>query len=376
MHPAAVPNDPYWNSQWDLQDSATSQYGINLPTARDYFNGEPGTGVRVAIIDTGITVHSDLPTQPINWNQNGWDFFSDDSNPSDPGDACSTTRTTSSWHGTHVAGTIAAQTNNGKGVAGIAPATQLVIARALGPCGGSLTDVADAIRWSAGLPITNRLVNPPTLTNPAKVINLSLGGSSPTCLTYIQDAITAARAAGSLVVVAAGNSAVNASGFVPANCTGVVNVAAVGQTGKRAYYSNYGTSATIAAQGGDARVNAPNPSGQIYSTLNTGTTVPVAETYVPYQGTSMATPHVTGVAALLLSAKSNLTPDELTNLLTTSSTAFPADSSANSCQLVGCGAGILNASAALALLASTYTTQVDSVTALQLFPESQKPEKY
>ena len=363
MYPADIPNDPYWNTQWSLQDSPTSQFGIGLPTARGYFNGDPGAGVRVAIIDTGITVHSDLPTQPISWSQNGWDFYSDDTNPSDPGDACTTTRSNSSWHGTHVAGIVAAQTNNGKGVAGIAPATQLVIARALGPCGGSLTDIADAIRWSAGLSITNRINNPPTLTNPAKVINLSLGGSSPTCSTYLQDAITAAVGAGSLVVVAAGNGALDASGFTPANCVGVVNVAAIGQTGKKAYYSDFGTSVTLAAQGGDARVNAPNATGAIYSTLNTGTTTPLAETYVPYQGTSMAAPHVAGVAALLFSAKPNLTPAELTNILTTSSTPFPPDASLTSCQIKGCGSGILNASAALALLAQSYSTVVNSVSA-------------
>ena len=143
-----------------------------------------------------------------------------------------------------------------------------------------------------------------------------------------------------MVVVAAGNSNANAANFTPANCDGVVTVAATGNTGKRAYYSNYGTSVEIAAPGGDAQLGQT-----ILSTLNAGTQGPGADSYANYQGTSMATPHVVGVVSLMLSAKPTLTPAQVTSMLQSTATQFPAGST---CTTSTCGAGIVNAGAAVA----------------------------
>ena len=370
MYPTATaPNDTNWTEQWSMQDSLESPYGISLPTARTYFSGPLGAGVRVAILDTGITDHPDLPDNPIDWTNRGWDFVDSDSDPHDPGDyhpnslaLATCAASNSSWHGTHVAGTIAAKTDNAVGVAGIAPGVELIIGRVLGECGGYLSDIASAIRWSAGL----LEVGVPQLSNPAKIVNLSLGGSG-SCSPTMQTAITDARNAGTLVVVAAGNSNVDVSNSVPANCNGVVAVAAVGQAGKRAYYSNYGTSVTIAAQGGDSTVNTPNSVGEIISTLNLGATTPGASGYVAYQGTSMATPHAVGVAALLLSAHPALTVTELTEILQYSSTAFPNSTGPNACANSSgvnsnkCGAGILNAGQALKSLGALENLSLPSI---------------
>ena len=179
----------------------------------------------------------------------------------------------------------------------------------------------------------------PTNTTPDRVVNISLGGSGA-CGSTMQNAINAATAAGTLVVVAAGNSNGDASGFSPANCANVITVAATGHTGKRAYYSNYGSSVEIAAPGGDAQLGKT-----ILSTLNAGTTTPGADSYANYQGTSMATPHVVGVAALVLAQNPNLTPAQVTSALRSSATPFPAGST---CSTSTCGSGIVNAAAAVA----------------------------
>jgi serine protease len=174
------------------------------------------------------------------------------------------------------------------------------------------------------------------------VLNLSLGGTGA-CDTTTQNAINSARSRGAVVVVAAGNSNTNAINSSPANCAGVITVAATNRSGGKASYSNYGTNVTIAAPGGD------NGAG-ILSTLNSGTTTPAADNYAWYMGTSMATPHVAGVVALMLSANPNLTPDDVAAKLKSTARAFPAACS-------GCGAGIVNAAAAVnAALASATTT--------------------
>ena len=172
----------------------------------------------------------------------------------------------SSWHGTHVSGTIGAVSDNGIGVAGINQNSKIQPLRVLGKCGGYTSDIADAIRWSAGLPVSGIPNNNPT---PDRVVNISLGGSGA-CDSVTQSAINAAVAAGTVVVVAAGNSTSDASNFTPANCDNVITVAATGHTGSRAYYSNYGTSVEIAAPGGDAQLGKT-----ILSTLNAGTETPV-----------------------------------------------------------------------------------------------------
>ena len=185
----------------------------------------------------------------------------------------------------------------------------------------------------------------PANPTPAKVINMSLGGSG-SCPTTLQSAITAARSRGTVVVVAAGNENVNASGSTPANCTGVVTVAATTNTGGRASYSHFGAVVDLAA-----------PGSGIYSTLNAGTTTPGADSFASYSGTSMATPHVAAVAALMLSVNSALTPDNVETMLKSSSKAFPATCSQ-------CGSGLLDASAAIDAAKGTTPAPTPAPTAV------------
>jgi serine protease len=334
-----VPNDTSYASQWQYYEAAG---GLNLPAAWDK---STGAGVVVAVIDTGVRPHADLAANLLP----GYDFIADtvvandgngrDADPSDPGDwvaanECGYTHAaqSSSWHGTHVSGSIAAVTNNASGVAGVAYGAKIVPARVLGKCGGYTSDIADAIIWASGGTVTGVPAN----ANPARVINMSLGGSGA-CDATTQAAINSARSRNTVVVVAAGNSNANAANYSPASCTGVITVAAVGRTGARAYYSNYGAVVDVAAPGGDMSTGTANG---IYSTLNAGTSTPGADSYAYYQGTSMATPHVVGVVALMLAKNPALTPDEVETRLKASTRAFPGTCSQ-------CGTGIVDASAAV-----------------------------
>jgi serine protease len=337
MTAQAIPTDPSYSQQWDLFESAG---GINAPAAWDR---STGAGINVAVIDTGYRPHADLAGQILQ----GYDFITNttiandgngrDSDASDPGDwttagQCAAgvpaTDQNSSWHGTHVAGTIAAKANNGQGIAGIAYNARIVPARVLGKCGGYTSDIADAMIWASGGSVSSIPAN----ANVARVLNLSLGGSGA-CDTTTQNAINSARSRGAVVVVAAGNSNTDATTSSPANCAGVIAVAATGRNGGKASYSNTGSNVTVAAPGGD------NGAG-ILSTLNAGTTTPGADSYAYYMGTSMATPHVAGVVALMLSADPNLTPDDVAAKLKSTARAFPA-----ACP--GCGTGIVDAGAAV-----------------------------
>jgi serine protease len=341
MQKLLTPNDTRYNEQWHYFEATA---GINAPAAWDKATG---TGVVVGIVDTGYRPHADLSGQILQ----GYDFISDtfvsndgdgrDSDASDPGDAINagecgggqpTQFEASSWHGTHVAGTIAAKTNNALGVAGIAFNAKIVPARVLGKCGGYTSDIADAIVWESGGSVSGVPAN----ANPVKVINISLGGSGA-CDTTTQSAINSARSRGTSVIVAAGNSNANAANFSPANCSGVVTVASVNRSGGRSYFSNFGASVEVAAPGGDMRTSDSNG---ILSTLNDGTTSPGADSYAFYQGTSMATPHVVGVVALMLSVKPTLTPDQVLSILQSTARPFPATCSQ-------CGSGIVDALAAV-----------------------------
>ena len=333
-----TPNDTRYNEQWHYFESTG---GINAPPAWDK---STGTGVVVAVIDTGYRPHTDLAANILQ----GYDFIGDtfvandgngrDTDASDPGDwlnagECGpgdpSSFEASSWHGTHVAGTIAARTNNSLGVAGVAFNARVVPARVLGKCGGYTSDIADAIVWTSGGSVSGVPAN----ANPAKVLSISLGGGG-SCDTTTQNAINSARSRGASVIVAAGNSNANASNFTPANCSGVVTVAAVGRNGGKASYSNFGATVEVAAPGGSGGANS------VLSTLNAGTQGPAADSYALYNGTSMATPHVSGVVALMLSAKPTLTPDQVTSILQSTARAFPATCSQ-------CGSGIVNANAAV-----------------------------
>ena len=346
MRPVLSPNDTYYASeQWHYYDATG---GIKANEAWDVTNG---AGSVVAVIDTGITNHTDLNANILP----GYDFISDtfvsrdgngrDSNPNDEGDwnpvagecYAGSPVSNSSWHGTHVAGTVAAVTNNATGVAGVAYGAKIVPVRVLGRCGGLTSDIADAIVWASGGTVSGVPAN----ANPAEVINMSLGGSG-TCSTTYQNAINGAVGRGTTVVVAAGNSNVNVSGAVPANCSNVIAVASTTITGQRSSFSNYGTGIDIAAPGSD-----------IMSTLNAGTTTPGAQAYASYNGTSMATPHVAGVVALVQAvATTPKTPAQMEALLKSTVRAFPVTPT----QTIG--PGILNAKAAVdAANASPPTTQ-------------------
>jgi len=319
-----TPNDTNFSQQYGF---GTGAGGIRATEAWDITSG---AGTVVAVLDTGITNHSDLAANILP----GYDFIIDtavsvdgngrDSDPSDPGDAYG--GNPSSWHGTHVAGTIAAVTNNGKGVAGTAFSAKVVPVRVLGAGGGYDSDIADAIIWASGGTVSGVPAN----ANPAEVINLSLGGSGA-CGTTTQTAINGAVSRGTTLVIAAGNDNGNVSNASPANCNNVVAVGAVTSTGARASYSNYGTLVDVAA-----------PGSAVLSTLNAGTAGPGAESYASYSGTSMATPHVAGVVALIQSVSNPAkTPAQIEALLKSSARAFPSTPS----QPIG--TGIVNAKAAV-----------------------------
>ncbi|MER5869726.1 S8 family serine peptidase [Streptomyces sp. NPDC002044] len=355
---AATPNDTDYAKQWDLFEPTA---GMNVPAAWDKTTG---SGVTVAVIDTGYVAHSDLAANTVA----GYDFITSstaardgngrDNNPADQGDwsaagECSATSkaSDSSWHGTHVAGTIAAATGNGKGIAGIAYNARIQPVRVLGKCGGATSDIVDAITWASG----GSVPGVPANATPAKVINMSLGGSGA-CGTSYQNAINAAVGRGTTVVVAAGNSNADAAGFSPASCNNVINVAASNRTGDRSFYSNYGSIIDVAAPGGETRraTDTPGtvttPENGILSTLNAGTTTPGAENYKPYQGTSMAAPHVAGLAALLVAAKPSLTPAQIESAIKTNARPL-----AGTCT-GGCGTGLADATATVNAVATTPTT--------------------
>ncbi len=189
------------------------------------------------------------------------------------------------------------------------------------------------MKWAAGLRVTGVPNNP----NPAKVLNLSLGGSGA-CDATQQTAINSIVAAGTTVVVAAGNSNEDAASFNPASCNNVVAVAATNKNGQRAYYSNYGSVVDIAAT--RRRAELHNDPNGVLSTLNAGTTIPGADTYIYYQGTSMASPHVAGIASLVLSLIPTATPAQVTQILQNTVKAFPGGST---CNTSICGPGIANA---------------------------------
>lgn len=345
--PLLVPNDPGFSNQWHYTYAAGTSEGLNLPAAWDITTGS--SSIVVAVVDTGILPHSDLAGRTAA----GYDFIADtfvandgngrDNNPADPGDwilanECGGIHSAqdSSWHGTHVAGTIGAASNNGSGVVGVNWNAKILPVRVLGKCGGNISDIVDGMRWAAGLSVSGVPAN----ANPARVINMSLGGSG-TCSTTEQNAINAIVAAGTTVVVAAGNDNANASGYSPGNCNGVITVASNDRYGDRAFYSNYGSTIEVTAPGGDTTI----PTGGVLSTLDSGTTTPVNDnSYAYYQGTSMAAPHVAGLAALVLGQNPSMTPAELLTHLQVTARPF---SSGSSCNISQCGAGIVDAFNAL-----------------------------
>ncbi|MCU7919464.1 MAG: S8 family serine peptidase [Candidatus Thiodiazotropha sp. (ex Epidulcina cf. delphinae)] len=326
IHPAFTPNDPRYNEQWHYFDDTG---GIRLPLAWDTARGENAV---VAVLDTGYRPHPDLLPNILP----GHDMISDlfrandgdgrDDDAQDPGNYAPECYTyLSSWHGTHVAGTVAAIADNQVGVAGIAFRAKLLPVRVLGRCGGYMSDIADGIVWASGTSIAGIADN----QHPADVINLSLGGTFFGCPRTFSHAIETARRQGATIVAAAGNNSRDVSLTTPANCDGVIAVAATTREANRLPFSNFGDAIDVSA-----------PGMSILSTHNSGYVVADNDTYASKSGTSMAAPHVSGVAALLYAVKPDITPDEVERILTTTARPFPTE-------CIGCGSGILDAAAAV-----------------------------
>jgi serine protease len=341
------PNDPVFRSGL-LWHYLAPPNGMNALAAWSKAKGD--RSIVVAVIDTGL-----LPDHPdIKGSGNvleGYDFISDpvrkgdsaatgrNADPTDRGDACPPRLPSDSWHGSHVSGTIGvAGTNNEVGIAGVNWLVSVLPVRALGRCGGTIEDLAAAVRWSAGLAVPDA----PRNEHKADIINLSLGirlACTPQLVGALLDAIDAARKAGTTVVVAAGNEAVDIKGVTPAGCAGVISVAAADQRGYLTPYSNFGN-VTIMAPGGDLRRDDDQdkrPDG-IWSLVAPSQKHPAG--VAAYEGTSMAAPHVAAAIALTLTAKPELRgkPDEIAALLTRSVAKRP-----NGACVKPCGPGLLDA---------------------------------
>jgi serine protease len=358
--------DPMQDLQWYLDGT----YGINASKAWKISKGSPS--IVVAVLDTGITEHPDLDHNIVT----GYDFISDpansrdgngrDANPTDPGDYINSS-TPSSWHGTHVAGIIAAESND-IGITGIAPNVKISPVRVLGIRGGSESDIAAGINWSIGVKLSGIPANP----NPAKVVNLSIGSSSfSTCYSNspTQLAIDESKRRNVTLVTAAGNDNQLATNSYPGNCYGNITIGATGITGDRAYYSNYAgysrnqdifIGVDISAPGGDDLVGYNKPAnGLIWSTLNDGKTTVGRATYGGEQGTSMASPVAAGVVALMYSVRPTITYTKVWEILSGTTRSFKPNTDCEyqlldtplndgSTLTTGlCGIGIIDANAAL-----------------------------
>lgn len=357
VEPLVVPNDARYWQQWHFHDMSNEIAAANLPDAWDMTLGT--TDLVIAVVDTGFVSHADM--DGLNRVLPGYDFVSDsfvandgdgrDADASDPGnwvvasdigvlDLCTQTGS-SSWHGTHVAGTIGAASDNGIGVAGVNWVSKLLPVRVLGKCGGHLSDVLDGARWAAGISIPGAPAN----SHPARVINMSLG-SDTGCSVFVQSMVNDILATGAVIVAAAGNTGSSASGIAPGNCAGVIAVAAHDRNGNRAYYSSTGPTVALSAPGG-AQMWINDARG-VLSLVNRSLRVPQAspagDDYAFLQGTSMAAPHVAGVASLMLSLNPSLKPEHVRQKLRATARPFPAGST---CTVGQCGAGMLDAAAAL-----------------------------
>jgi serine protease len=407
-HHFVAPNDPLYPDgvggngpavgQWYLRaPTGAVQSSINVEPAWSITTGSPS--VVVAVLDTGVRFdHPDLLAVAAGGNLlPGYDMISDaavandgdgrDPDPSDPGDwltqaeisqrggpffQCSTAPESSSWHGTQTAGLVAALTNNGIGMASVGRNVRVLPVRVLGKCGGFDSDIIAGMRWAAGMTVPGVPANP----NRAQVINMSLGGEGA-CNAAYQDAVTAINAAGTVIVAAAGNSAGHAVG-VPANCAGVIAVGGLRHVGTKVGFSDLGPEIAISAPGGNCvNITAGAPClYPILTTSNSGATIPVAPIYTDSfntsLGTSFSAPLVAGTVALMLSAQPALTPLQVRLVLEATARPFPVTSSDNIggtviqctapqvniignpvdqleclCTIDTCGAGMLDAGAAV-----------------------------
>ncbi|MEK8030447.1 S8 family serine peptidase [Ideonella sp. DXS29W] len=392
----AAPNDPLYPGnqanatpkvgQWYLRpNSGEVKSSIDVEPAWAITTGS--SSVVVAVLDTGITNHPDLNNKVVA----GYDFVGyssdsvatandgdlDDADPHDPGDWITSAEdasgefkdcgaSDSSWHGTQVSGLVGASTGNGAGMAGIGRGVTVLPVRVLGKCGGYDSDIIAGMRWAAGFAVSGVATN----THPAKVLNLSLGSNGSCTAAYV-NVMTELESAGVSVIAAAGNDGLAVG--VPANCPNVVAVAGVRHTGTKVGYSNLGPEVVVSAPAG----NCVNETGAclypILTTVNTGTTGPAAasysDSYLATLGTSFSTPIVAGTVGLMLSADPALTPATVRSLLKSTARPFPtagADVGVSNClapsdvaqdaecycTTTTCGAGLLDAGAAVAAAAT------------------------
>lgn len=377
---AVPPNDPqYAAGQWYLKAPAGGDVAaVNAPPA---WQITPGlTRVVVAVLDTGVRYdHPDLKHKLLpgyDMISNPWianDDTGRDDNASDVGDSLSQAEidgnrvvfggcdveNTSSWHGTNVAGILGAQTDNGVGIAGLGWNVRILPVRVLGKCGGYDSDIIAGMRWAAGLAVDGLPLNP----NPARIINLSLGGEGA-CNDAYRNVLSELAARQVTVVASAGNSNGGAVSL-PANCApsspNVIGVGALRHTGEKVGYSALGSEITISAPGGNSE-----GGHYILATSNSGTTTAVPDaqggsTYVAGFGTSYVAPQVSAAAALMLSVNPRLTPAEIRSKLVASARAFPSSGSSacsapgaaaapclcNTAAPFNCGAGMLDVGAAV-----------------------------
>lgn len=353
-----TPDDTLWDLQWHFRNNGT-EAGQSAGGAGfvDFWTRQGQTGsadVTVAVVDTGLALsHPDIANSPN--IAPGWDMVTDpamgndgdgrDSDPNDPGDLCNPNRpgARDSFHGTHVAGTIgAAATNNGTGIAGGAWNVTIVPVRALGKCGGRLSDINDAIRWAGGImPVENDLGELVFNARPADIINLSIG-LFESCPASMQDAIDSVVDRGAIVVAAAGNARLSTAFYAPGGCQNVITVAAGDARGYIAPYSNFGPDVDVLAPGGDLDrddngdgrpdgVLSTRPATDCYDPV-TGT--PVASCYYAFeQGTSMAAPHVSAALALMSAREPNLTGPQLTAKLLGALSPRDGEQCTASCEL-------------------------------------------
>lgn len=406
----AAPNDPLYPQALRPNGPDSGQWYLRAPTAavvsaidieRAWARSRGSAQVVVAVLDTGVRFeHPDL-RRVADGGQllPGYDFVSNatvandgdgrDADPTDPGDWVSSSEagrspfnncgaSSSSWHGTATASLVGAAADNGIGMAGAAPGVRVLPVRVLGKCYGTDADIIAGMRWAAGLEVYDdggRLIPNPT---PAKVINMSLG-SGAACSAAYQAAVDEITARGVLIVAAAGNSAGGPVG-TPASCRGVLAVLALRHAGSKVGFSDLGPEIGIAAPGGNC-INIRPGTPCLYPILaatNTGAQGPVSSTWTDSYditvGTSFASPLVAAVAALMASVQPALTPAQLRGAMQSTARPFPTSGADNgpddptpvpSCTRVDlagpsgqcycttglCGAGMMDAGAAVAAVA-------------------------
>lgn len=372
---------------WFHQTLANQPTSINTGALWANFHGTSPTVV--AVLDTGV-----LPNHPMLRGHllPGYDFVSvpllaadsqnttpensRDADPTDPGDAITAKElqadlecgelSNSSWHGTFVSALLAGNSVPSEGIFSVNPNASILPVRVLGKCGGYASDIADAIRWSAGLPVNGVPSNP----FPARIINLSLGILDVCDAEVEGQAVLEARQAGSLVIAATGNTGGPVGS--PANCSGAFAVGAVDQTGLKAYYSNFGSTVQLSAPGGDE--NLP-----IWSASNSGTSGPAVHGYEAKIGTSFAAPMVSAAAAAYFSLNPNATIEALEQQLKSTSRPFRSiignptcttnqNNRACNCTTALCGAGMLDIHAFIQSSKSAGLTNLYSTTGNTLSP--------